>query len=246
MSQTDPPAFTQFIPGFEFLQNLGRQAAAGASSGGTAVPGMPPMSHWVAPTFDVEELDKRIQDLKAVHFWLDQNTKALAATIQALEVQKMTLATLQRMNVGLGEIADAFQMRPAAEAPEPPRSFARAAPVSEPEPVPEAAAAPAPEPAAAPAVDPMQWWGALTQQFQTIATSAMQDMAAQASRAAEQAVVPVPMPSSAAASSKKARPAPRKAAASGTAAPSKRASSSPARKPRAPAAGTPVRQRGRA
>ena len=194
MSQTDPPAFTQYIPGFEFLQNLGRQAAG---SGGAAVPGMPPMSHWVAPTFDVEELDKRIQDLKAVHFWLDQNTKALAATIQALEVQKMTLATLQRMNVGLGEIAEAFQMRPSADPPAPEVAPQAPAPEPPPEPEPEATATEAP--AAAPAVDPMQWWGALTQQFQTIATSAMQDMAAQASRAAEQVAAQVQSASEAAA-----------------------------------------------
>lgn len=194
MSQTDPPAFTQYIPGFEFLQNLGRQAAG---SGGATVPGMPPMSHWVAPTFDVEELDKRIQDLKAVHFWLDQNTKALAATIQALEVQKMTLATLQRMNVGLGEIAEAFQMRPSADPATP--EVAPQAPAPEPPPEPEPQAAAAEEPAAAPAVDPMQWWGALTQQFQTIATSAMQDMAAQASRAAEQVAAQVQSASEAAA-----------------------------------------------
>lgn len=202
MSQTDPPAFTQYIPGFEFLQNLGRQAAG---SGGAAVPGMPPMSHWVAPTFDVEELDKRIRDLKAVHFWLDQNTKALAATIQALEVQKMTLATLQRMNVGLGEMAEAFKMRPMAEsavptpAPTPPPAPAAQAPAPAPvaEPAAEAPAeatadeADAAQAPAAPAVDPMQWWGALTQQFQTIAASAMQDMAAQASRAAEQVAAQV-------------------------------------------------------
>ena len=43
----------------------------------------------------MEELDKRIDELKAVQFWLDQNAMALKATIQALEVQKMTLATLK-------------------------------------------------------------------------------------------------------------------------------------------------------
>ena len=226
MSQTDPPAFTQYIPGFEFLQNLGRQAAG---SGGATVPGMPPMSHWVAPTFDVEELDKRIQDLKAVHFWLDQNTKALAATIQALEVQKMTLATLQRMNVGLGEIAEAFQMRPAAEAPVPAPEVPPPAPA--PEPAPQAAAAD--EPAAAPAVDPMQWWGALTQQFQTIATSAMQDMAAQASRAAEQVAAQVQSASEAASAAAEPPPAPPARPRRTTAATKPAGPAAPAKAPRA-------------
>jgi hypothetical protein len=39
--------------------------------------------------------EKRIEELKAVHFWLEANSKALGATVQALEVQKMTLATLK-------------------------------------------------------------------------------------------------------------------------------------------------------
>lgn len=185
MTSPEMSAFAQYIPGFEFLQNLTRQAAGGAGPGtASGVPGMPPMSHWVAPTFDVEELDKRIQDLRAVHFWLDQNTKALAATIQALEVQKMTLATLKSMNVSLQDMAEAFQIRPAPEAPPPARPES-----------PEPAAAPATGPAAAPAeasapaVDPMQWWTALTNQFQTIATGAIRDMAEHAAKAS---VPPVP------------------------------------------------------
>jgi hypothetical protein len=178
MSNPDLNAFAKYIPGFEFLHNLTRQAAGNAAPGAqSAVPGMPPMSHWVAPTFDVEELDKRIQDLRAVHFWLDQNTKALGATIQALEVQKMTLATLKGMNMSLGEIADAFKIRPDAMGD---ADTAKAQP--------SAAAvdtgSTTDEPAA-PAVDPMQWWNSLTEQFQTIATGAVRDMADHASRAAE-------------------------------------------------------------
>ena len=192
MSNPDLNAFAKYIPGFEFLHNLTRQAAGNAAPGSqSAVPGMPPMSHWVAPTFDVEELDKRIQDLRAVHFWLDQNTKALGATIQALEVQKMTLATLKGMNMSLGEIADAFKIRPEAMgAADAPQAKAAAEPTPAPEPQ-AAASAPAEDAAkasdepAAPAVDPMQWWNSLTQQFQTIATGAVRDMADHASRAAE-------------------------------------------------------------
>ena len=58
-----------------------------------------------APTMSVEELDKRIQELKAVQFWLEQNARAITATVvQALEVQKMTPATLQGMNVAMGDM----------------------------------------------------------------------------------------------------------------------------------------------
>lgn len=177
MSTPDMNAFAKYIPGFEFLQNLTRQAAAGGTPDlQSGVPGMPPLSQWVAPVFDVEELDKRIQDMKAVHFWLEQNTKALGATIQALEVQRMTLATLKGMNVSLAEMADAFKMKPEAKAAqEPPVQ-----PSTPPEPEGGDAVA------GGPAVDPMQWWNALTQQFQTIAGEAMRDMTDQATRTAEQ------------------------------------------------------------
>jgi len=155
------------------------------------LPGLPPMGHWIAPVFDPEELDKRIQELRTVHFWLDQNTKALAATIQALELQKMTLLTLKSMNVSMQEMAEAFTVKPPA--PEAQAASAAAARTSEREPPrgtrqQEGSSAQAPESteAAPPAVDPMQWWGALTEQFQTIANGALRDMSEHASRAAEQ------------------------------------------------------------
>ncbi|HRB10082.1 MAG TPA: hypothetical protein PLH47_07910, partial [Ottowia sp.] len=88
MSDTSITGFGKFVPGFDFLQSL----AKGASSN---IPQLPNLSNWVAPTISVEELEKRIDELKAVQFWLEQNSRALAATIQALEVQKMTLATLK-------------------------------------------------------------------------------------------------------------------------------------------------------
>lgn len=166
---TTIPGFGKFVPGFDFLQNIAR----GASQ---AMPQMPTLANWIAPTLDVDELEKRIGDLKAVHFWLDQNTKALLATIHALEVQKMTLATLKGMNLSMGELAEAMKMKPAAA--QPPAAAAR--PDEEP-----GAAKPAPgernhagaAAASAGIVDPLQWWGALTQQFQQIAADAMKDVA---------------------------------------------------------------------
>ena len=206
MSDANAFDFGKFIPGFDFLQKL----SASAPGAGGAAPGL---HSWVAPTVSVDELDKRIKELKAVLFWLEQNGTALKATIQALEVQKMTLATLQGMNLSMAEVARAFtlptQGTPAA-APSPaatpehwpfaaapaPQPAAAPTPAAEPEPQPEptpepeppAAAAPkaaparkrpppaaAPAPAAAGLADPMQWWGALTQQFQQIAANAMRD-----------------------------------------------------------------------
>jgi hypothetical protein len=220
---SDSSGFGKFVPGFEFLQNLAGQAAGGVAQGlGKSVPQLPSLGNWVAPTFNVEDLEKRIEELKAVHFWLDQNSKALAATIQALEVQKMTLATLQNMNFSLGDVANALKIKAvdamasftsgAAEAaPEhkvfagleiPPRTYgsapapaqdeAEAEEETEEETEEENVAPEAPAPtrgskkaaAASDAngggvIDPMQWWGALSQQFQHIASSAMKDVAKQ-------------------------------------------------------------------
>jgi hypothetical protein len=150
---------------------------------------MPNMGSWVAPTLSIEELDKRIQELKAVQFWLDQNATALKATIQAMEVQKMTLSTLQGMNVNMADLAKAFTasvptavaaFTPTTPDPAEPKRAPEAAPVG-PAHV-DAAEQPAPEkpPVTKPAVDPLQWWGSLTEQFQNIAAAALKDVAAQA------------------------------------------------------------------
>ena len=102
MSDSDSTGFGKFIPGFDFFQNLAKGASAN-------FPQMPNMANWVTPTLNVEELDKRIGELKNVQFWLEQNSRALAATVQALEVQKMTLATLKGMNMNLADMANAFK-----------------------------------------------------------------------------------------------------------------------------------------
>ncbi|WP_302173970.1 PhaM family polyhydroxyalkanoate granule multifunctional regulatory protein [uncultured Hydrogenophaga sp.] len=190
--------FGKFVPGFDFLQSLAGQAAGGIAQGiGQNIPQLPNLSHWVAPTFNVEDLEKRIEELKAVHFWLDQNAKALGATIQALEVQKMTLSTLQTMNFSMGDVANAFKLKAAdslasfTPAATPRDTPAERAPKKvyeglQARPTPAARKAPARKTAArkadAPAggvVDPMQWWGALSQQFQQIATNAVKDAARQ-------------------------------------------------------------------
>ncbi len=91
------------VPGFDFLQGLVKKNTAGV--------GLPGLNQWVAPTLDPEEVEKRIAELKAVQFWLEQNARMLAATIQALEVQRMTLSTLKTMNVRMGDLRDALTAR---------------------------------------------------------------------------------------------------------------------------------------
>jgi hypothetical protein len=180
MSDSQNAGFAKFVPGFEFLQNL----AKGASE---TIPQMPNLANWIAPTLNEEELEKRIAELKAVHFWLDQNSKALGATVQALEVQKMTLATLKGMNFNMGDLANAFKLKAAdtvasgvqkvsEKAAATVKTVAEVAVQAE-----EVAqkvgnaAKPAAAAAAAGLVDPMQLWTALTTQFQHIAAGAMKE-----------------------------------------------------------------------
>jgi len=187
MSDTPNFGFGKFVPGFDFLQNLAGSAVKGASQ---SIPQIPNLGNWVAPTLNVEELDKRIEELKAVQFWLDQNAMALKATIQALEVQKMTLATLKGMNFNMGDLANAFKLKATetvastvqkaaektAEKAADVASTAAAQPPEDPA-KPKAKAKKPASSAASGVIDPMQWWGSLTQQFQQIATTAMQDAA---------------------------------------------------------------------
>ncbi len=172
----DAFSFTKLVPGFDFLQGLAKTA-------GSALPNI---GQWVAPTLNPEELEKRIDELRTVQFWLEQNARMLGATIQALEVQRMTLSTLKTMNVQMGDLRDSLKI------PMPGMPSLVGMPAAEPEaePVRKPASKPAPKvsadqgaPAAVPAaVDPMQWWGALTQQFTELATNAMKDNAADAAK----------------------------------------------------------------
>jgi hypothetical protein len=142
---SDAASFTKLVPGFDFLQGLVKNAGAA----------LPNIGQWVAPTLNPEELEKRIEELRTVQFWLEQNAKMLGATIQALEVQRMTLSTLKTMNVQMTDLRESLQLK-----------------------TPPSPAAPATAADTPPAVDPMQWWGALTQQFTQLATAAMKDGAA--------------------------------------------------------------------
>ena len=180
MSDSQNSGFGKFVPGFDFLQNL----AKGATQN---IPQMPNLANWIAPTLNVEELEKRIDELKAVHFWLEQNSKALGATVQALEVLKMTLATLKGMNFNIGDMANALKLKAAdtmfsGVQRVTDKAASTAQSISEVASDAQAVArkvSNAARPAAASAtglIDPMQLWGSLTQQFQQIAASAMKDV----------------------------------------------------------------------
>jgi hypothetical protein len=171
-----------FTGGFDFLRKLWGN---GAGMAGGMMPGLQAMT----PPMDLDELDKRIHDLKAVEGWLQLNTNLLRTSIQGLEVQRATLVALKTFGNALSP--DAMQnamenVARAANAPsDPPHSRsmpeasgftpeagAHAAP-PEPEP------APAPQPAAEQATafagvspDAALWWNLLQQQFGQIASNA--------------------------------------------------------------------------
>ncbi len=154
---------SKMVPGFDFLQGLVKNA-------GSAIPGI---GQWVAPTLDPEELEKRIGELRTVQFWLEQNARMLATTIQALEVQKMTLSTLKTMNVQMGDLRESLKLKPLTVNP-----LAAASAATAKKAAPRTAKV---EPLTG-MVDPMQWWGALTNQFAQLATTAMKDSATDAAK----------------------------------------------------------------
>jgi len=83
--QTGPLGQNPILASMEMM----RQAWEGlASSGGMDAAAMGRM-------MSVEEMDKRISDLRAVENWLRMNLSMLSSTIQGLEVQRATVATLK-------------------------------------------------------------------------------------------------------------------------------------------------------
>lgn len=151
--------------------------------GSMGVPGIG-MAGIAAPTMSVEDLDKKIADLKAVEAWLNVNVSMLRGTIQTLEVQRGTIVTLKSMGAAL---ANAVQQPGASE-----KSVLAAAPFAsaffpqastqpaQPAKPAEAAktAAPADKDSAANAAaaamtNPAAWWNMLQDQFKVAVGSAM-------------------------------------------------------------------------
>jgi hypothetical protein len=89
------PEFNQSLEMFKTMWGQGAAGQAGqfpfttdaskaAGGFGSAFPGM-----------DVDELEKRIKDLKSVENWLNLNLNILKSTIQGLEVQHATMMALK-------------------------------------------------------------------------------------------------------------------------------------------------------
>ncbi len=175
----------------DFVKNLW----GSMSIPGMGIPGM------TVPSLSVEDLDKKIADLKAVEAWLIVNTAMLRGTIQALEVQRGTIATLKSMGATLANAVrqpgadeksvmaaapyvSAFFSHPAAETPAKPAP----APEAKAEPKADTAATAATDTAAAAMTNPVLWWNMLQDQFnQAVNTALTPEAAAPAKPAAPEA-----------------------------------------------------------
>jgi len=201
-----------------------------------AASGLPPslsgMSDMMAPLTSVEELDKRITDLRAVEQWLKLNLGMLQSAIQALEVQRATLATLRAFGAFAQSSMSAAEEAAvaAAQAASAPRGDAQQAPDA-------AAAADAPPAgdAAQQAFDPAGWWNLLQAQFNQLASLAVAQPGVQPAapgEAPEPAAQPAPaqQPAPAAAAAPR-KPAAKRAKPAGSAAARAAAASSPATRP---------------
>lgn len=128
------------------------------------------------PTLNVEELDKRITDLRAVEQWLSLNQNMLRNTIQGLEIQRGTINAVKNLSDSFGKaikpaddaMAQALASFATTAAPNAP------APSSDPMPAaaPDPQTAATPDPLQAASINPLAWWDLLQSNFQQIAQAA--------------------------------------------------------------------------
>ncbi|MDN5842838.1 MAG: transcriptional regulator [Alcaligenaceae bacterium] len=148
--QTGEAADNPVFAGMEMM----RQAWQGMAGGGQ-------MDSVAASMMSVEDLERRIAELQAVESWLRLNLSMLGNTIQGMEIQRSTLATLR-----------AFATSGV------PKDFSAGSQAT-PEPESASAARPDPEPGAeADSTDQQpyaqaaeDWWNMVQQQFQTLAAA---------------------------------------------------------------------------
>lgn len=189
-----PPYTIPGFPGFGQADMMGKMwelmrlnpFAAAMPGGGQGVgPSLSMMSDMLAPLTNIEELDKRVTDMRAVEQWLKLNLNMLQSAIQALEVQRATLATLRSFGAFAQTSMEsahqaATEKAKAAAAGWPMSGAAKAdAPKEEAagEPADETAQGedPSAKPSAAPppGFDPSGWWNVLQTQFNQLAHLAM-------------------------------------------------------------------------
>lgn len=221
-----------------------RQAWSSLAGAGGLAQSMP-----ITPPLSLEDLERRISDLRTVENWLQLNLSLLGSTIQGLEVQRATISTLRAFADGMSASAPGgagegspldvlLGIRRPAEARSPRQAAKPAASQAAAAPAAPAPADKAPEAAAANA-----WWNLLQQQFDTLAqatAASMPGMGAGAAKpaakaSAQPAAKPGAKPASATAPAAKSSAAPRKRATKSSSKPA--AKSAAKRAPRKTVAG---------
>jgi hypothetical protein len=207
---------TPTIPGMTDTLDFVKNLWGSMNIPGTGMPGMSGLS---TPALSIEELDKKIADLKAVESWLNINISMLRGTIQTMEVQRGTLAALKSMSASMAEAmrqsgvgTDKMAGMPFAAFFTPPGQSTPAKPAA---PAPSASsAAPAGSDAsaaggAAPGMPAaVAWWNMLQDQFTQAVSSAMSPAAAPAAPATAPASASSSSPASSAATAPAAPSAP--------------------------------------
>ena len=169
----------------DFVKNLwGGMQIPGTVPGMAGMPGIPPLP---GAGMSVEDLDKKIADLKAVEAWLTLNQNMLHGTIQALEIQRGTLATLKAMGDSMAQamgqtkvgessvapFAQFFAQMAQAATPAAAAAHTPPAPSAPPPPPPPDPAQAAPDAAGAAMPAAMAWWNLLQDQFRHAVASAI-------------------------------------------------------------------------
>jgi hypothetical protein len=184
---------------FEMMQKMWGMAGMPTPSNLASLVRAPQqMPSMLAPTIDIGELDKRIADLRAVEQWLELNASMLRTTIQTLEVQRATIATLKGISGAM--MAPMMGPPPPQKSPFPPipPEFSSPAAAATMVPPPESAAGAKPArprrgvAAHTPslsddALNPAAWWHTLQDQFSKIAAAASDTAPAEAKTPARKA-----------------------------------------------------------
>jgi len=213
-----------------------RQAWAGLTGPGGLASSLP-----MAPPMNLEDLDRRIAELRSVENWLRMNLSMLSSTIQGMEVQRSTISTLRafvdsasRMDMGASpdagapsplEVALGLKPAPkaaasapsghAATADEKENAGAQSGSKAQGEDAsggPDAAAAMSEQMGAAAQSASKAWWELLQQQFNQIAAATAASMPAGASGKASAKSEPSHPKASAEPQSKPGKPAAKPAA----------------------------------
>ena len=89
------PEFNQSLEMFKTMWGQGATAQAGQFPFTADASKAPGGFGSAFPGLDIDELEKRIKDLKSVENWLNLNLNILKSTIQGLEVQHATMMALK-------------------------------------------------------------------------------------------------------------------------------------------------------